>query len=370
MNNHRQKGFTIIELLVVVSIIALLIGILLPAIGKARDQAHLTRSQSNLRQLVVAHNTYGAEWNDNQWTLGPHNIASYGSSHASAVQSYAGELGDSGKMWSIAVNVGFVGGANPGSWWFTGETIAANNMFMPIGIGESGSTGITRFGYFRMQNVLSFSNYLNGKFYDSVFYAPKDRAVLAALGECLDQPGGCIGDNTPPIVWPSYILSPAALLNPNVMTPEFWEDNSNVWGSPGSLRTPTFSQARYADMKSHITEHHWLQNAERPCSTAFTNGPYEGCQPDMFNHSTTSVPQTAFYDGHIAGLQMQETFRANKRIVTQDSNRSLWLTSHLNGIGDWGDGYYEPAKFPSYGEAMSPHILTTNGIQGRDRSPN
>jgi prepilin-type N-terminal cleavage/methylation domain-containing protein/prepilin-type processing-associated H-X9-DG protein len=57
MRKHRA-GFTLIELLVVIAIIALLISILLPALGGARETARTTLCSSNLRQLSISSVAY------------------------------------------------------------------------------------------------------------------------------------------------------------------------------------------------------------------------------------------------------------------------------------------------------------------------
>ena len=75
---QRLSGFTLIELLVVVAIIGLLIGILLPALGRARKSARALNCLTNLRGMETAHWMYMVNNNDTLIDVG----LAHGGSHA------------------------------------------------------------------------------------------------------------------------------------------------------------------------------------------------------------------------------------------------------------------------------------------------
>jgi prepilin-type N-terminal cleavage/methylation domain-containing protein len=356
----RRRGFTIVELLVVVSIIALLIALLLPAVQRGRDKALISQSVANLKNLAAANDIYGGDWGDRQFTAMPDdagtvaggatttNCANYVSQVVCPPQQYLG-WDVNGAMWGY-----FLGGgrctAFPGS--------CANwVVYLPITF-TGASAG---YGSFRVPNVKAFHDYVGRRFYDPTFYAPKDIVPLSnvskyftSAAEFTYEPSvGAYEDS-------SYCFSPAAMYDAQVFKRNGAELNGFGYTDPGTLkagfRSPPVSRCRYPDLKTRMIEHNWLQNT--PDSLINTNFA-GGATPWQFNHGYNSAPACLFFDGHIELVSCQKSMQADNRVAP--SNGSVWSrTTPFGANGYFGAQSYDFLVRTSF------HILTTDGIEGRD----
>ncbi|MCE9619778.1 MAG: prepilin-type N-terminal cleavage/methylation domain-containing protein [Planctomycetes bacterium] len=385
-----RKGFTIIELLVVVSIIGLLVAILLPAIGKARDSALLTQSQSNLRAIAQAAGIYGADFQDRQWTAVADDLG---------LPAYAGDCTKfSLKRCSAQLVLGFTtDGTSIGFFIPQAPTcgVQAPNAncnvakaYWPCDFNLSG-TG--NFGSWRLVNAKSFNKYMGSRFYDPIFYAPKDKVTLEKASTMLEAGGDWVGlAGVPDIqstVLSTYCWSPAAMWGPDVLSKK--KGFQDPTKSPAGFRSPAASQAAFPDLKTRCMEHSWLQNKPNLDTMDGSKWGSGGANPDsfspavrgtggmpwFFNQGYQSTPGTVFFDGHIAQLGVPEAVDCYNRTVKADSlvtgvvpkiKGSFASGSDITGMtngysfGAFDNGAYFDGKYVSY------HVLTADGILGRD----
>jgi prepilin-type N-terminal cleavage/methylation domain-containing protein len=366
MRNDRVRGFTIIELLVVISIIALLVGILLPAVGKARDNARVAVSRSNIRQIGTALHTYAADWADRQYTVAVDTLASYGSV-GNYNQTVFGGPGNNYYQGHWLVHPGIPWGwATDGHLYGYWMDLSGHHWAVePINF----TGGAAYFGWFRFPQTKRINEYLGNRCYDKVFYAPKDRLSLSAVEPCMDNAGevpgnaDLDGDGAPdcnPPIWATYCLSPAAMFTPEVFRIPPEDGFQDPWSLPSGFRCPSMSQMKYPTLKTHMLEHQWLQNVEVECNPAFD--PWASvldCEPYYFNHALTSQPVTIFYDLHIQTVSAHEAMLADRRHEEQ-VGYGLWSRDTPFGA----NGYFIDIGYDF--AATSFHILTMEGCLGRD----
>ncbi len=355
-----SRAFTIVELLVVVSIIALLIALLLPAIQKGRDKALITQSVSNLKNLASACDTYSADWADRQFTVTPddaglvNGCSAYLTQIACPPQQILGWEG--GSIWGY-----FIG--NTGKCAQYGWPEACYNwiVFTPFQFGTAGNPGGgTGFGSFRIPGVKAFHTYVGGRFYDPTFYAPKDVVALNNIEKYFQGAAEFAYDGTN-YEDSSYCFSPAAMLDPAVLgsglstspslsAPDYLNPASGTM--PAAYRSPSVARCKYPALKTRMIEHNWLQNTPDVLINPGFGG---GKTAWFFNHGYNSAPACTFFDGHTELVQCQRAQQAEQRAG------KLW--SRLTPMGS--EGYYGAQSY-DFLVNTSFHILTRFGIEGRD----
>ena len=352
MKPGSQRGLTMLEVLVVVMVLIMLTGLAVPAITATTCDDFKNVSIRNLQALHFAHTLYAADWNDRQFTLVRDDLSDFGSSPAAACAA----LEAAGDCHPPVVLGADCDGVERGFFFGCGQG-NCNQFFVvpPINFPGGGFQAVG-LGSFRIPNARGFHEYVNGRFFDPTFYAPKDKAVYAEVRPFFDVDCEFVAEGSDLAFSSSYALSPAAMYHPDVLSynPLTGDYYRSPHDFPAGYESPTVSQATYPSQKSRMIEHHWLQNPPAPCNPAFI-----GCEPYFFNHGIFSVPIALFYDGHVNGLSVSEAINSERRHFCQ-TGLPLWSrdTPFLS------NGYFIEDSF-DYAKT-SYHILTVDGIRGRD----
>ena len=346
---RSSGGFTLIELLVVVAIIALLIGILIPALGKARLSAQLVKSKANLRSLGQVQFLYAGDFDDS-FTI-PFDTNRVG----------GGGLG--GNRWGTASKPGL-----PNYRW---EFVGPDKWY----------TEMYAFHWYSL-----VGGYVNeGDWASEVQFAPSDKVLIDRFTDTVISDPRATPST---VIWDgSYVLSPTVWFSPSRYREDGRPTCVRTNGPESLAKRNKISDTAFPSTKVMIWERFDWSKSTRTASTVFQAPGQEpqviefGKEPlhPMWNNPGAE-PGVLTVDGAVTNVRIADIQRLasdeNERVARQYTPTDLFdppytllddepsggsYSMHMDGleIGS-NQGICGPGKYPAYFWA------TRDGIKGRD----